>query len=185
MSDNELSIEALRESMIDQFKKMDTVINVLNVKINDLNNKCSEITVVSGLLREFISKYGSGDIESLKAPKSKSTGKRKVKDESNNITSLEHNNEESSVSKYNIFVDLVKGDTEFAPNLAIEWSNVDKTIPEDPKKIDYVTFYSNFISSNVEIDKVPKSLRAIRKQIWDEAKSQKKSSKGDKTSKKE
>lgn len=148
--------------------------NDLKIRINSLNDKCSESYVVSGLLREFLARFNSQDIENLKATKTKKKPSKKKDSTINTIETLEYLSKEPETSKYNIYVGLVKGTTDFAEKLALAWADIDDAIMPDPLRVNYLKFYELFISSSVSEDDVPKQALPFRKQIWKANKASKK-----------
>lgn len=164
MSDTESSIEAL----IKELKNVNNRINILQVTINDINTKTSENVVMYNALHEFMARFSSNEIELLKPATAKKTSKKsKKKVDMDTIKDLEFEPEEKLTSNYNTFVTLVKDGTEFAHKIASTWSSEDPSIVNDPKQIDYATFYNTYISSKVPKDNIPKSIKRIRKIVAD------------------
>lgn len=167
------------ETIMKEIKNLNTRLNMLQVTVNDINTKSSENTVMANALHEFMSRFSASEIELMKPQKPKKTSKKSKKDSNiDTIKSLEKQTNERPTSNYNVFVDLVKGDTDFANKIAIVWSSEDPSIDNDPHKINYATFYETYISSKVPEDKVPKSIRKIRKLIA-EAREEMKNKKSD------
>lgn len=148
--------------------------NDLKIRMNSLNDKCSESYVVSGLLREFLAKFNNQDIETLKATKTKKKPSKKKDAPMNAIETLEYLTKEPETSKYNIYVSLVKGTTDFAEKLALAWAEADNAIIPNSAQLNYVKFYELFISGSVSEDSVPAPVLPFRKQIWKAYKNAKK-----------
>lgn len=167
--------ERMELTLTNLIQKVSNDNNDMRICINSLNNKCSETFVVSSLLRQFLTRFNSQDIDALKANKTKKkSSKTKTTETINRIDALEVSTREPENSKYNIFVGLVKGKTDFAEKLAISWSEVDDAIIPNANSIDYVKFYETFITSTIPEDSVPDALKTYREQVWKAHKKSKK-----------
>jgi len=164
MSDN--NSESL-ESVMREIKNLYNEINAIKIAMNDVNLKSSEIIVVSENIKQFMSRFTSTDVDAIKPTKSKAktSTKKTKKTDVDNIEALEPQIKEASTSNYNVFVSLVKGQTDFAHKVAATWSSEDSSIPNDPKQINYVEFYNLFISSKVDEDTLSDPIKKIRSKV--------------------
>lgn len=171
MSETNLDLESSLTAIMKEIKNLNNRINMMQVTINDVNTKASENVVMNNSLHEFMARFSASEVE-LMQPQSvkKSSKKSKKKVDINTIESLETESEEKPTSNYNVFVSLVKGDTDFAHKVANVWSSEDPSIVDDPKQIDYVIFYNTYLSSKAAKDEVPKSIKKIKKIISDKRK---------------
>lgn len=168
------SNDRLEATLANLIQKTSNDNNDLKIRINSLNDKCSESYVVSGLLREFLARFNSQDIENLKATKTKKKPSKKKDATVNTIESLEYLSKEPDTSKYNIYVGLIKGTTDFAEKLTLAWGEIDDSIMPNSSQTNYLKFYELYISSTVPEEDVPGPAKPFRKQIWKAHKAAKK-----------
>lgn len=128
------------------FEKSEARLKSLEIKVNDLKDRNDRIPILTGYVHELLQKLGNSDVNEI-VPK-KTTSKKKV-DNTNTVESLEFYGNNNK-SMYNIYVTLVKEDAKFKDIILQEWLSVDKTIPADVYKLNYVKFYEEFLSKNAK-----------------------------------
>jgi hypothetical protein len=141
----------------------------MRVKVSDIHIIHADSVHMMNSLRDFFQKSSSlfgPDAPATKVAAKKTTKKKKAPEE-DTLKTIEFQKDVSKPTRYNVYVRLLREEDGFAESVNKSWRKIDKKIPDDIHRIDYVTYYETFLSST-GTDKDNDAIQDIKEQICDE-----------------